>query len=94
MKSVLKQLYDGEIAPMEQFRPTLNEYRRMWEESLENDKSFLKKLDEPMRKEFETLMEEHFNLIPIEMAQVYTDGFKLGVRMMCESFYEYNDEGN
>lgn len=88
MKSILSQLYEGEIAPMENFQPTLEKYQKKWQESLAHDSKFVDKLDESMRKEFEILMDEHFDLFPLEMSQVFADGFKLGVRMMCETLYD------
>lgn len=32
MKSLLLQLYDGEIYPAEQYAPKAEEYRKLWQE--------------------------------------------------------------
>lgn len=86
MKSILQQLYDGEIAPGDQFKPYLKEYRENWEQIGTTVIEFTKKLTKEQETEFNDLMNKHLSFMPVEMAQVFSDGFKLGVRIMCEVF--------
>lgn len=53
MKSILKQLYDGEIMPSEQFKPHLIEYRRKWNKIGNAESAFTEKLTEQQEKEQE-----------------------------------------
>ena len=93
MKSILQQLYDGEIAPSEQFKPYLEEYNEKWNKICKAESAFIEKLTEQQEKEFDNLMEEHVLLMPLELAQVFTDGFKLGAQIMCEVFYKEGQSG-
>lgn len=89
MKSILEQLYNGEIVPMEAKRTLLQEYRKSFSKKEEN---FLSKLDELLQREFEILMDEYITIFEIDMAEEYINGFKLGVRMMHEVFAELNNK--
>ncbi|XBX07575.1 hypothetical protein QMP26_05260 [Enterocloster clostridioformis] len=91
MKSILQQLYDGEIAPGEQFKPHLEEYREKWNKISKAELVFTEKLTKQQEQEFDALMDEHTLLMPLEMSQVFMDGFKLGARMMCEVFSKGGD---
>lgn len=85
MKSVLEKLYNGEIIPIEQYRPMLEEHRI---EFLKKEKQFSEQLSEEQKKQLEILMDDYLNLFPIEMVQEFSNGFKLGVQLMCEVFSE------
>lgn len=86
LKSILLELFQGEIAPLDRHEAILKEYREQREKIIKYENSFVKKLDGPFRAEFEQLMDEHFNLIPLEMSDVFAEGFRIGARMMLESF--------
>ena len=59
---------------------------------MKSENSFVKKLDEPLREEFEQLMDDHFDLIPLEMSDVFAEGFRIGARMMVESLWDNNGD--
>lgn len=88
MKSILLELFQGEIAPLDRHKALLKEYREQWENTMKSENSFVKKLDEPLRAEFEQLMDDHFDLIPLEMSDVFAEGFRIGARMMVESLWD------
>ena len=71
-------------APKEE---SLKEYKEQWENTMKSENSFVKKLDEPLREEFEKLMDDHFDLTPLEMSDVFAEGFRIGARMMVESLW-------
>lgn len=93
MKSIVEALFNGELAPLDTLYPALENYRQMQEKSVTDDNGFLKKLPPELQEEFERLMDEHFSLIPLEMSEIYTRGFKLGARLMCEVFSSDDDLG-
>lgn len=86
MNSILKQLYDGDIAPAEQFRPCLEEYAAKWDKIRKAESVFTEKLTKQQEQEYDKLMDAHSRLMPLEMSQAYVNGFKMGARIMCEVF--------
>lgn len=92
MKSILLELFQGEIAPLDRYQIILKEYREQWDNAMKSENSFVKKLDEPLREEFEQLMDDHFDLIPLEMSDVFAKGFRIGARMMVESLWDNNGD--
>lgn len=92
MKSILLELFQGEIAPLDRYKVLLKEYMEQWENTMKSENSFVKKLDEPLREEFEQLMDDHFDLIPLEMSDVFAEGFRIGARMMVESLWDNNGD--
>lgn len=87
LKSILLELFQGEIAPLDRYKVILKEYKEQWENTMKSENSFVKKLDEPLREEFEKLMDDHFDLIPLEMSDVFAEGFRISARMMVESLW-------
>lgn len=92
MKSILLELFQGEIAPLDRYKVLLKEYKEQWENTMKSENSFVKKLDEPLREEFEQLMDDHFDLISLEMSDVFAEGFRIGARMMVESLWDNNGD--
>ena len=76
LKSILLELFQGEIAPLDRYKVILKEYKEQWENTMKSENSFVKKLDEPLREEFEKLMDD-----------VFAEGFRIGARMMVESLW-------
>lgn len=92
MKSILLELFQGEIAPLDRYKVTLKEYREQWENTMKFENSFVKKLDGPLRAEFEKLMDDHFDLFPLEMSDIFAEGFRIGARLMLESLWDKDSE--
>ncbi len=44
------------------------------------------KLEPPLDKRFIKIMDEQLDVIPFEFSKMFTDGFKLGTKMMAEVF--------
>ena len=84
MNTILWQIYNGEICMTEQYRPVLDEYKAMREKHLENYKDFLAKLDSPLDEEFIKIIDEQFDELPFDFFQMFSDGFRLGAKMMIE----------
>lgn len=94
MDKILQALYDGEIYPAEQYRPMIEEYIVQHKKQYQNYEDFIKKLGSPLDKEFIKIMDEQLNAIPLELSEMFIDGFRLGARMMIEVFedkYQKNE---
>lgn len=94
MKSILLQLYNGDLAPIEDYQPQLEEYKKKLEESKQRECDFAAKLSEPLRAEFEQIIADYIELIPLEISDVFIRGFKTGVRLMGESIYSGTKDGD
>lgn len=89
MKSLLLQLYDGEIYPAEQYAPKAEEYRKLWREHYKHHEEFisqLKKTEPPLDERFIEIMDEQLKTVPLEISEMFIDGFRLGARMMIEVY--------
>lgn len=89
MKRILSQLYDGNILPLDHFLPKSKEYveqRRKQARHYEDFLARLENLDPELSKEYFQIMDEQIDLCPLEMSEMFIDGFCLGARMMIEIF--------
>lgn len=84
MNSILEELYNGRINPLDERMPTLDEYRANF---YDKEQVFVQKLDEPLRAEFDALLDDYFTCFPVEMEEEFSRGFKMAVRLICEIFY-------
>lgn len=92
MNTILQQLYYGEICLSEQYSPVLEEYKAMRKRHMENYKGFIEKLGSPLDKEFIKIMDEQFETAPLDFFQMFSDGFKLGAKMMIEVLYSGDEK--
>jgi len=86
MDKILQALYDGEIYPAAQYRPRSEQYIAKQKERNRNYEDFMKKIGSPLDVEFIQIMDERLDTIPIELSEMFLDGFRLGARMMIEVF--------
>ncbi len=89
MKSVLSELYEGNIYPEEQFSSKSEEYREIHQRNFRNYENFLetlRKLDPPLDKQFGKIMDEQFAELPFEYSAMFIGGFRLGARIMIDVF--------
>lgn len=92
MNRVIEDLYNGNLCPCERFKPILRHYREKREEAFQGYETFLEKLDPNRPKEFDAIMVKHAEVLSLEMEQNFSDGFRLGVRLMCEVFLQEDAE--
>lgn len=90
MDKILQKLYNGNVYPADQYSPLLEEYRAMWKKQYEHYEDFIKKIGSPLDKEFERIMDEQIETLPLEFSQIFIDGFRLGAKMVIE-IYEDQD---
>lgn len=89
MSKILRQLYEGEIFPAEQFRPKLKEYLAIRKRNATHYDHFIQKLENPLLvDEFRKIMDEQLDLCPLELTESFLDGFRLGARLAIELFEE------
>ena len=87
MKSVLQQLYEGEIAPAELYTKRLQEYQQLLHENgvyIESFQEKLSKINADLGEQFMDILEKHWQEAPWEYTQVFLDSFCLGARIMLE----------
>lgn len=84
MKSLLHQLYDGEITPQRKECPKSKEYLRQKGECDAHMARFAAGLTAEQGQELEQLLSEWHALFYLESADMFSDAFRLGARMMCE----------
>lgn len=86
MGRILEELYSGDLQPAENRNWDNPEYEEKCEASLEEVHAFCERLDQESREAFDTLMENYLELCHIEKTQAFSDGFRIGARMMWEVF--------
>lgn len=86
MKSILEQLYNGEIKPYLKYDQVVGQYKEKKERAFQSYTQFLEKLPEELREEFIDLIDEQIELLPCELEQNFIDGFRTGVQMMVEVY--------
>lgn len=90
MSEILQKLYNGEIFPADQYNKILEEKKIMRERQIENYDTFLKKLDSPLDEEFIKIMDEQLDTVPLDFFEMFSNGFKLGAKLMLEILH--NDD--
>lgn len=89
MKSILQQLYNGELDPVAQFRPKLEEHRKLSQQHLLHYEDFLhtlEKLTPPLHERFIKIMDEQLGETYFDTTEAFINDFCLGVRMMAEVY--------
>ena len=96
MKSLLSQLYEGELMPVEMYVNKGQEFLEKRREHYNHYDNFIHKLsllDPPLDKEFIQIMDEQLDTVPIDFSETFIHGFKMGSRMMVEIFQEDYSNG-
>lgn len=89
MSAILKQLYDGDIFPAEQFYPKTEEYKAIRKKHFSHYEDFTKKVEEfspELSQEFAQIMDEQLDTVPLEFSEMFIEGFRLGARMVIEIY--------
>lgn len=87
--SILKQLYNGQIYPPEQYHPSSEEYNKKFKaltEYYQTLSSELAALDPSLPDKLEQLFILKNSLCSTEVEEMYIEGFRLGVKLMAEVF--------
>lgn len=92
MNTILQQLYNVEICLTEQYRPILEEYQAIRKKHMDYYKNFIEKLGSPLYKGFIKIMDVQFETAPLNFFQMFSDGFKLGAKMMIKVLYSGDEK--
>ena len=87
MSSLLEDLYYGRISPEDQFTPKFAEYQALRQEHGKHYTEFVNKLKSyncGLEKQFLEILDEQADAIPIETAEMFIRGFRMGAKMMLE----------
>jgi hypothetical protein len=89
-KSLLQQLYDGEIYPAEQIVPKSPEYKELLRK-LSAEKEYLReKLSESDRERFDEIGSMYLEIASLCSYEDFAYGFRLGVGLMIEVLVHEN----
>lgn len=83
MDNILRQLYEGQIAPVRNYSELMMEERRnniLYDDFIEQ----LNEVDTALSKSFMRILDEQYRMFSNMYATVYTEGMQLGARMMME----------
>lgn len=89
MKSIIEQLFVGDINSFEQFTRT-DEYEKCSSEIVKEEEEFFKKINKEEKEMFDNIsdMGAHLSLIESKIHFVY--GFKAGFKLGAEIYSEKN----
>lgn len=90
-KSLLQQLYDGEIYPAEEIVPEDPKYREMCHDIRCATDEFEGKLTQTEQETFEQITTMEQQLTILYAFENFSYGFRLGVRLMADAFAADND---
>ena len=88
---VLEQLYE-DIILSEEYNKVLEEQDAIRKKQMEHYKSFIEKLSSPLDQEFIDIMDEQLETVPFDFYHMFSEGFKLGAKMMIEILYNKEEE--
>jgi len=84
MKTILEELYDGRILPLERIVPQSPEYRQLDQKISDLSERWREKLSTEDYQSLEALLELHCASGLLEASAAFGYGFKLGALIMLE----------
>lgn len=91
MKTILQQLYDGEVHPCAQFSPETEAYQAMVRKHQIHYQEFIEKLKKAapdLIDPFIQLMDQDLEFLSPQMEAMFADSFRLGAKMIMEIYQE------
>lgn len=85
MESLLKQLYNGEICPVDEVTPVLREYMEKENAFLNRERLLASKINKELIPELNELVPKLYDLMSEEFAEAFAKGFSMGLRIMAEA---------
>lgn len=84
MKSVIKALYNGDLAFGERTATCVSEFRTARDIAVQAHDTFEDKLCQPMKQELDEYLSKESDVAAYHTEQAFVDGFKVGAQMMLE----------
>lgn len=86
--SILEELYNGNISPIERFIKDGSEYSKLFNSVNENEDRLFEHLSREQKALYESIAESKGMLEGISEKEIFIDGFRLGARIMLEILTE------
>ena len=86
MKSVISELYYGEISPVETEAPRDEKYRRTVNMVVREIEEFEELLTKEQYKKLEHMMDMNAEIFNMENRAVFAEGLRLGILLMVEIY--------
>lgn len=87
MSNIIYQFYNGELIPSERFKPRIEKYLKSQRRIIDEQSDFIAQLnavDAALTGQFMEIVDLMLQQYPLESAEVFDQGFRLGARMMME----------
>ncbi len=85
-EKILSELYRGNLIPVEKSVVPGSEFQKYQRQLADLEEEIIAMLDEQSKGKFQSFVEVQNNLIYISGEERFTDGFRMGARMMLEIF--------
>jgi len=86
MKSIISQIYNGEINPVHEVVAQCKEIKEINRRHYKQYEDFVSLLEPEQADEFEKIMDSQIETLPFEFAETFSQGFQLGALLMIEIF--------
>ena len=84
MKSIIRQIYGGDLCLSERTVACISEFRTARDIAVQAHDSFEDKLCQPMKQEFDEYLSKESDVTAYHIEQAFADGFKVGAQMILE----------
>lgn len=84
MRSIIKQIYNGDLDLCERGAACVSEFRATRDIAVQAHNAFEDKLCQQMKQEFDEYLSKESDVSAYHIEQAFTDGFKVGAQMMLE----------
>ncbi|WP_042195802.1 DUF6809 family protein [Paenibacillus camerounensis] len=84
MRSLIRQLYNGNLHPDKEVKPNDPQYVQLSQKTVETVATWRVKLSEEEFKQLEALLDLYAQTHEMELASVFKYGFRLGAGIMVE----------
>lgn len=90
--SILEELYNGNIAPIERSMKKGSEYYKLCKAVSEKEEKLFEELSCEKKAMYESIAERRLMLESISEKEIFIDGFRLGAQIMLEIINEPNNQ--
>lgn len=84
MKSIIKQLYNGDLCLSERTTVCVSEFRTARDIAVQAHNAFEDKLCPSMKQELDEYLSKESDVTSYHTEQAFVDGFKVGAQLMLE----------
>ena len=85
-EKILSELYHGNLNPVAKLVVQNSEYQKAMQKISDLEEKLMKQLDDEQQKLLQDYISEQMKLITISGEERFTDGFRMGAKMILEIF--------